>query len=248
MAERTQFGKYSVVAKVGQGAMGDVFKGHDPILNRHVALKTIASSLESSPDARLRFHREAQSIARLNHPNIVTVYDFGEEEGEVYMAMEFLEGRDLRQLIAEKRVPGLDQKLALIEQVCARVGFAHSKGVVHRDLKPANIHVLDNGHVKVMDFGLAKIGASSGMTQTGTVLGTPHYMSPEQVKGERPTPAPTSSPSARSSTSCSPATSPSRRSRCTRSSSASSRASRSRSSAGSPRFPTWWRRWRPRPS
>ncbi len=183
--ERTQFGKYTVAGKIGHGAMGDVFKAHDPVLNRHVALKTIASSLESSPDARLRFHREAQSIARLNHPNIVTVYDFGEEGGEVYMAMELLEGSDLRGLIAAKRLRSIDEKLALMEQVCEGVGYAHSMSVIHRDLKPANIHVSAGGHVKVMDFGLARIGASSGMTQTGTVLGTPHYMSPEQVKGQR---------------------------------------------------------------
>ena len=186
--ERTQFGKYSVVARIGQGAMGDVFKAHDAILDRYVALKTIAASLGSSPDARLRFHREAQSIARLNHPNIVTVYDFGEEEGEVYMAMEFLEGANLRSLIAEKRLTALDDTLALMEQVCEGVGFAHSMSVVHRDLKPANIQVLTDGRVKVMDFGLARIGAASGMTQTGTVLGTPHYMSPEQVKGQRSDP------------------------------------------------------------
>ncbi len=188
MVERTQFGKYTVVAKIGQGAMGDVYKAHDPVLDRHVALKTIVSSLESSPDARLRFHREAQSIARLNHPNVVTVHDFGEEEGEVYMAMEFLEGRDLRELIAEKQLGSLDEKLGLMQQVCEAVGYAHSRSVVHRDLKPANIQVLDNGQVKVMDFGLARIGAASGMTQTGTVLGTPHYMSPEQVKGEKADP------------------------------------------------------------
>ncbi len=185
MAERTQFGKYTVVAKIGQGAMGDVYKAHDPILDRYVALKKIISSLEASPDARLRFHREAQSIARLNHPNIVTVHDFGEEDGEVYMAMEFLEGTDLRELIAAKRLTTLDAQLALMEQVCEGVGYAHSKNVIHRDLKPANIHVLKDGRVKVMDFGLARIGASSGMTQTGTVLGTPHYMSPEQVKGQK---------------------------------------------------------------
>ena len=188
LVERTQFGKYTIVAKIGQGAMGDVYKAHDAILDRHVALKTITSSLEASPDARLRFHREAQSIARLNHPNIVTVHDFGEEGGEVYMAMEFLEGADLRRLISEKRLTTLDEKLALIEQVCEGVGYAHSKSVIHRDLKPANIHVLNDGRVKVMDFGLARIGAASGMTQTGTVLGTPHYMSPEQVKGQKADP------------------------------------------------------------
>lgn len=185
MAERTQYGKYTVVDKIGQGAMGEVLRAHDPVLDREVALKVIASSLESSADARQRFHREAQSIARLNHPNIVTVFDFGEEKGIVYMAMELLDGTDLRSLIAANRFGGLDPKLAVMEQVCAGVGYAHSRNVIHRDLKPANIQVLTTGHVKVMDFGLARIGAQSGMTATGAVLGTPHYMSPEQVKGEK---------------------------------------------------------------
>jgi serine/threonine-protein kinase len=184
VVERTQFGKYRIVARIGQGAMGEVFKAHDPVLDRYVALKTIASTLGSNPEARQRFHREARSIARLNHPNIVTVYDFGEEAGEVYLAMELLEGTDLRELIAARRLGGLADRLALMGQVCEGVGFAHSLDVIHRDLKPANIHVQHSGHVKVMDFGLARIGAST-MTQTGTVMGTPHYMSPEQVRGQK---------------------------------------------------------------
>jgi serine/threonine-protein kinase len=188
LAERTQYGKYTIVAKIGQGAMGEVYKAHDSVLDRHVAVKTISASLESSPDARLRFHREAQSIARLNHPNIVTVFDFGEEGGVVYMAMELLEGSDLRNLIAAKHPMGLDERLALMEQVCDGVGYAHSMSVIHRDLKPANIHVTSSRHVKVMDFGLARIGAASGMTATGAVLGTPHYVSPEQVKGHKADP------------------------------------------------------------
>ena len=185
LVERTQFGKYTVVDKIGQGAMGEVFKAHDPVLDRHVALKTIVSSLESSAEARERFHREARSIARLTHPNIVTIYDFGEENGVVYMAMELLDGTDLRTLINSNKVDGLDAKLAVMEQVCSGVGYAHSQSIVHRDLKPANIQVLSTGHVKVMDFGLARIGAASGMTATGAVLGTPHYMSPEQVRGQK---------------------------------------------------------------
>ena len=183
--ERTQYGKYTVVEKIGQGAMGEVFRAHDPVLNRDVALQTIASSLESNSDARQRFHTEAQSVARLNHPNIVTVYDLGEEKGVVYLAMELLDGTDLRDLIAANTLANQDAKLAIMEQVCAGVGYAHAQSVVHRDLKPANIRVLTSGQVKVMDFGLARIGAASGMTATGAVLGTPHYMSPEQVKGQR---------------------------------------------------------------
>ncbi len=179
-----RIGKYRVVAKIGEGAMGEVYKAHDPLLNRHVALKTISQALASDPQFKERFIREAQSAAGLNHPNIITVYDFGEEAGLTYMAMEFLEGVDLREAIRTKKLGHLGRKIEVMEQLCEGVGFAHSRGVVHRDLKPGNIHIQPSGHVKVLDFGLARLGASD-MTKTGTVMGTPHYMSPEQLKGQK---------------------------------------------------------------
>jgi serine/threonine protein kinase len=182
--EKKQIGKYTIVGKVGAGAMGEVFKAHDPVLNRYVAVKTIVSSLDQHDDLRQRFQREAQSAAQLNHPNIVSVYDFGEDEGQIFMAMELLEGSDLREIIRARRLLTLEEKLRLMEQVCDGLGFAHAKGIVHRDLKPGNIHVLPSKQVKLMDFGLARL-ASSDMTKSGLILGTPNYMSPEQVQGKR---------------------------------------------------------------
>ena len=182
--EPRPIGKYRVVAKIGEGAMGEVYKAHDPLLNRFVALKTISQGLASDPQFKERFIREAQSAAGLNHPNIITVYDFGEEAGLTFMAMEFLEGVDLREAIRAKTLGHLGRKIEVMEQLCEGVGFAHSRGVIHRDLKPGNIHIQPSGHVKVLDFGLARLGASD-MTKTGTVMGTPHYMSPEQLKGQK---------------------------------------------------------------
>src|SRR5262249_35073170 len=133
---------------------------------------------------RKRFQREAQSAARLNHPNIITVYDYGEEQGKIYMAMELLDGADLKQAIARRAPLSLDDKLSIVDQIAEGLAFAHSHEIVHRDLKPANVHLLSNGQVKIMDFGLARLGGSE-MTRAGMVMGTPHYMSPEQVRGER---------------------------------------------------------------
>jgi len=179
-----QIGKYRIVGKIGQGAMGEVYKAHDAVLNRMVAIKTINADLGADETLRKRFQREAQSAARLNHPNIITVYDYGEERNKIYMAMELLEGVDLKQTIAQRAPLSLEEKLEIMDQVCDGLAFAHAGDIVHRDLKPANIHLLANGQVKIMDFGLARLGGSE-MTRTGSVMGTPHYMSPEQVRGER---------------------------------------------------------------
>ncbi|HEV7501824.1 MAG TPA: serine/threonine-protein kinase [Vicinamibacteria bacterium] len=179
-----QIGKYKILEKIGQGAMGEVYKAHDPVLNRFVAVKTISSELGADDTLRKRFQREAQSAARLNHPNIITVYDYGEEQGKIYMAMELLDGSDLKQSIARRASLSLDDKLSVVDQIAEGLAFAHSHEIVHRDLKPANIHLLGNGQAKIMDFGLARLGGSE-MTRTGMVMGTPHYMSPEQVRGER---------------------------------------------------------------
>ena len=179
-----QIGKYRVLAKIGQGAMGEVHKGHDPFLNRFVAIKTITASLGADPEIRQRFLREAQSAAQLNHPNIITVYDFGEEHGVIYMAMELLEGRDLKDLIGSHALGDLHQKLDIMEQISDAMAVAHANDLIHRDLKPANIHIQPGGQVKVLDFGLARLSTSE-MTRTGMVMGTPHYMSPEQVRGEK---------------------------------------------------------------
>ncbi len=179
-----RIGKYRIVAKVGEGAMGEVYKAHDPLLNRFVALKTIAAALAADEQFRDRFKREAQSAAGLNHPNIITVYDFGEESGVTFLAMEFLEGSDLREAIRNHSLGHLGRKIEVMEQLCEGIGFAHSRGVVHRDLKPGNIYIQPSGHVKVLDFGLARL-AESEMTRTGTVMGTPVYMAPEQLRGQK---------------------------------------------------------------
>jgi serine/threonine-protein kinase len=182
--EFEQIGKYKILSEIGQGAMGVVYKAHDPILNRYVAIKTISATLGADDDLRKRFHREAQAAARLNHPNIITVFDFGEEHGKIYMAMELLEGTDLKDVMAGGQLATLDDKLAIMEQILDGLAFAHAKEIVHRDLKPGNIHIQPNGQIKIMDFGLARLG-SSEMTQAGVVMGTPNYMSPEQVLGEK---------------------------------------------------------------
>jgi len=179
-------GKYKIIGKIGQGAMGEVYKAHDAALNRHVAIKTIVADLGGDDTLRKRFEREAQSAAGLNHPNIIKVYDFGEQDDKLYMAMELLEGIDLRQAIDRGSFASLDEKLDVMEQVCEGLAFAHAHEIVHRDLKPANIHILPGPKVRIMDFGLARPSGSE-MTRAGLVMGTPHYMSPEQVRGERAT-------------------------------------------------------------
>ncbi len=178
-----KYGKYKIEGELGQGAMGVVYKAYDPVLDRHVAIKTISASLGADAELRKRFHREAQAAARLNHSNIITVYDFGEQHGQIYIAMELLEGTDLKDLVTEKALTTLDEQLAVMEQILDGLAFAHSKEIVHRDLKPGNLHIQPNGQVKILDFGLARLG-SSEMTQAGMVMGTPNYMSPEQVLGE----------------------------------------------------------------
>jgi tRNA A-37 threonylcarbamoyl transferase component Bud32/tetratricopeptide (TPR) repeat protein len=183
-----QVGKYKILGKIGQGAMGEVYRAQDPFLNRQVALKVVSPALGRNPQFRQRFEREAQAAAQLNHPNIITVFDFGEEAGVAYMAMELLEGRDLKDALAAAQPASLADKIDLVLQICEGLAFAHGKGIVHRDLKPGNIHIQPNGQVKILDFGLARVETSE-MTRTGTVLGTPYYMSPEQVQGRRAGPS-----------------------------------------------------------
>jgi tetratricopeptide (TPR) repeat protein len=180
--EFDKLGKYTIVGRIGTGSMGQVYKATDPILKREVAVKTMAASAATDNQLVQRFHREAQSAARLNHPNIITVFDFGEEQGQLYMAMELLRGHDLKDLLGSPRLSSLRAKLDILEQILEGVAFAHAQGVIHRDLKPGNIHVQPNGRVKILDFGLAR-PEESEMTQAGMVMGTPNYMSPEQVRG-----------------------------------------------------------------
>ena len=163
--------------------MGEVFRAHDPVLDRDVAVKRISAGLDADDMVRKRFEREARSAANLNHPNIITVYELGIEGEQLFMAMELLNGIDLKLAVSQRKM-SLEDKLDVTEQICEGLAFAHAHDVVHRDLKPANIHLLPGGKVKIMDFGLARMSGSD-MTSTGTVMGTPHYMSPEQVRGAR---------------------------------------------------------------
>ncbi|MCU0242580.1 MAG: serine/threonine protein kinase, partial [Vicinamibacteria bacterium] len=175
-----KIGKYEVTAELGRGSMGMVYRAHDTILDRPVALKVVAADLLSKADTFARFQREARSAARLAHPNIVTVYELGEVEDALFIAMEFLEGEDLAQLMAHPARLPLDEKLRIIVEVCRGLEFAHKAGVIHRDVKPANIRVLKDGTVKIVDFGVAHLIGSS-LTRAGEVLGTPSYMAPEML-------------------------------------------------------------------
>jgi eukaryotic-like serine/threonine-protein kinase len=181
--EPTQLGKYKIVSFLGQGAMGKVYKAHDPVLDRYVAVKTITTTLASDPELRRRFQVEAQAAARLNHPNIITVYDYGDQDETIYIAMELLEGTDLKEMLIAGSLKSLSEKLRIMGQICDGLSFAHSKGVIHRDLKPANVHFTHTGQVKIMDFGLARLD-SGDRSKAGSVVGTPNYMSPEQVMGD----------------------------------------------------------------
>lgn len=179
-----KIGKYVIVNRLGRGGMGYVYHAKDPLIKRDVAIKIIHPDLAEDTMLIERFKREAQSAGGLRHPNIVTIYDLGEDKGRPYIAMEYLEGIDLEQIIKNKTYMPLDKKLDIIIQVCEGLDYAHKHGIVHRDITPSNIRILENNLVKIMDFGIAKI-TSSQITQTGTIMGKPHYMAPEQVRGEK---------------------------------------------------------------
>ncbi len=181
-----KLGRYKIVRELGRGAMGVVYEGHDPLVGRRVAIKTARRDLlESSPrtdELMERFLREARAAGALNHPNIVTIYDAGEEDGVAYIAMEFLDGTDLSKLIEKQRRFTVDETIRITATVCGALSHAHANGVIHRDIKPSNIVMLANGTLKVADFGIARV-SDSQLTQEGSMIGTPHYMSPEQFMG-----------------------------------------------------------------
>jgi len=184
-----KFGKFEIEAELGQGAMGKVYRALDPILERRVALKTISPSLLNSKDALTRFQREARAAARLQHPNIVTVFEVGEVERTHYIAMELVEGMDLGEALTPPDRLTVEQKVRMIVDVCRGLDFAHRMGVVHRDVKPANIRLTRDGTVKILDFGIARFRGTDttdpNLTQQGMVLGTPSYLSPELVQGAK---------------------------------------------------------------
>ena len=180
-APRT-IGRYEVIERVGRGGMGVLYRGRDPVLDREVAIKVMAGDFSSDEAARTRFFREARASARLQHRNIVTIFEFAEDNGTPFIAMEFLRGRSLAARMQEGPPLTLVQTLDIVIQLCTGLHYAHEQGIVHRDVKPGNIWLLDDGTVKLLDFGIAKIAAST-MTSAGSVLGSAFYMAPEQVSG-----------------------------------------------------------------
>jgi serine/threonine-protein kinase len=184
----TRIGRYKILGELGRGAMGIVYKADDPNLDRTVALKTIVleADAEGRKEYEKRFFLEAKAAGKLNHPNIVTVYDFGEADGVAYLAMELVEGTDLRERLKDSKGEGLPagDAVDIAQQIAEGLGYAHERGIVHRDVKPGNIMLQPRGQAKIMDFGLARMRVADHKTSTGMVLGTPKYMSPEQVAGQ----------------------------------------------------------------
>ena len=184
----SSIGKYRIIELVGEGAMGVVYRAIDPILERTVAIKVMNDSIARQADLRKRFLHEAQAAGSLQHPNVVCIYDLGEADGHLFIAMEFVQGVDLEHLIESGQPLSLQAKLDIIIDVLTGLAFAHKRGIVHRDIKPANIRVAEDGRAKIMDFGVAHL-ASSSMTSTGSILGTPTFMAPEQITEGKTSPA-----------------------------------------------------------
>ncbi len=181
-------GRYEISKQLGKGAMGVVYLGQDPRINRTTAIKTFKFTEDYEPEEaeklKAKFFREAESAGTLSHPNIVTIYDAGDEQDLAYIAMEYLEGEDLQKFTKKKNLLSVRKVIDYVADIAEGLDYAHQKGIVHRDIKPANVMLLNTGVIKITDFGIARITADS-QTQTGVVKGTPHYMSPEQISGEK---------------------------------------------------------------
>src|SRR6202158_143109 len=195
LAAGSRLGSYEIVAPLGAGGMGEVYRARDGKLSRELAIKVLPEAMAADSDRRQRFEQEARSASALNHPNILTIYDIGEADGSLYIAMELVEGKTLRELVAAEPLP-TKKLLDTAVQIAEGLSQAHAAGIVHRDLKPENLMISKDGFVKILDFGLAKLTepvsqemsvlptAIAAPTQPGTVMGTAGYMSPEQASGQ----------------------------------------------------------------
>jgi serine/threonine-protein kinase len=198
LASGTRLGSYEVVAQIGAGGMGEVYRGHDTKLGRDVAIKVLPEAFAHDADRLSRFQREAKMLAALNHPNIATIYGLEQFGGTSYLVMELVSGETLQEHVRSDGPVPVEEALAIAKQIAEALEAAHEKGIIHRDLKPANVKVTPEGKVKVLDFGLAKAFASDAMTEDiwnsptlslatmqGVILGTAAYMSPERWISER---------------------------------------------------------------
>lgn len=179
--------RYLLVSNIGTGGMADVYKAIDTILNREVAVKILRGELAHDPMTLLRFQREASAASKLSHPNVVDVYDVGESEGRHYIVMEYVRGRTLKQLIAQRGALHVEEAIDIMLQLTDAVAMAHAKHIIHRDIKPQNVLVKDDGTVKITDFGIAVAHDAVQLTQNHTVMGSAHYLAPETTRGEAPT-------------------------------------------------------------
>jgi serine/threonine protein kinase len=185
-------GRYEIHEELGRGDMGIVYKGHDPLIDRYVAIKTIDLQKlndKEKEEYKERFYQEAKAAGKLNHPNIITIHDLGRKGDMAYIAMELMEGPDLQSIIKDNRSLSIGEKLDIAFQIAEGLAYAHEHGVVHRDIKPSNIMVLRGKHVKIADFGIARMESSLWRTQEGRVIGSPLYMSPEQIQSQAITPS-----------------------------------------------------------
>jgi serine/threonine-protein kinase len=181
---KTQLGHYDIVSELGRGGMGVVYKGFEASLNRYVAIKVLADSLAHDASVKERFLREARSMASLNDPHIIQIYFIGDDFGQTFFVMEFVDGESLGSVLKREGKLKPEQAAKVICQTAMGLSTAHDKGVIHRDIKPGNIMILPRGQAKIMDFGIARMRSADFKTSTGIVMGTPRFMSPEQVAGE----------------------------------------------------------------
>lgn len=178
--------RYEILSLIGQGGMADVYKARDTILNRIVAIKVLRDKLSQDAMALVRFQREASAASRLSHPNVVDIYDVGEYEGMHYIVMEFIRGRTLKELIAQRGALDVDEAIGIMKQLVSAINHAHENNIIHRDIKPQNVLVKDDGTIKITDFGIAVANGSVQLTFNNTVMGSAHYLAPETTQGKEP--------------------------------------------------------------